>query len=341
MTNLANLLNDAASIADHKDVDNKATLTSEEPHQKSSIKQSVHDKPTPQVVVSDKKDVIDLATIKDSIKAEPDFAPIFTMYHGKLVELGKVPETAFKKSHLSQDAEADVKVPEHHIKDVTASKRVLEETKTTTQPQHAVTEVAPTRREFHSSDTDNPAAEPKASLDGAAKSTAQLARANSVTKDTISMPSIDSTVRGGGDLINHVKSVVLDDGKIISVGSNNHLLDNIDQSNKVQQQAELISDVQQKFVVGKEGNVEPLAKQKSETADAVPRDNLENGQKTVTLTVDVLKQLLKKTDSKVSLAQLLNKPSESPSDQRSNTQEDEDPGINIKSQSSHRLFRFP
>ena len=309
------MLNDAAVISDHKDRDNEVSpsVTSAESHPKSIIEQTHADQISPPTTPSvsentDKKDEIDFSSIKDSIKADPDFAPIFTMYHGKIVELGKVPGTAFKKSHAVQLE--DIKAPEHHIKDVTANKRVLDET---TQPK--VKEVTPTKREFRSG-TDSPVA-----LKGYLNNLPGGQAASSVTKDTISMPSIDSTTPAKGDLINHVKGVVLDDGKIISVG-NNHVLDNLEQPKA---QAELVPDVQQKFIVGKDGNVEPL-KQRLETADAVPRDNLENGQKTVTLTVDVLKQLLKKTDSKVSLAQLLNKPSETSSDQRSNTQEEEDPG---------------
>ena len=321
------MLNDAAAISDHKENENKASASSVTPvesHAKSTIEHTTHsDQIASQSIPgvsenTDKKDLIDLSSIKDSIKADADFAPIFTMYHGKIVELGKVPETAFKKNHAAQPVE-DVKTPEHDSKFVAASKRVLDE-ESTSQVQHKTLDVNPTKREFHSM-KETPVELKLNSLPG-------VQDVNGVTKDTISMPSIDSSTQAKGDLINHVKGVVLDDGKIISVG-NNHVLDNVEQPKT---QAELLPDVQQKFMVAKDGNVEPLTKQRSETADAVQRDNLENGQNTVTLTVDVLKQLLKKTDSKVSLAQLLNKPSEGSSDQRSNTQEDEDPGI--------VLFRF-
>ena len=332
---MASLLNDAASISDHKENENKISSSVSyftapvESHAKSTIEHTTHSDQTAASLApsvsenadNKKLDLIDLSSIKDSIKADADFAPIFTMYHGKIVELGKVPETAFKKNHAAQPVE-NVKTPEYDSKVVATSKRVLDEESTTKPVQHKTVDVTPTKREFHSV-KETPV---ELKLDHLPEEQHDV---NGVTKDTISMPSIDSSTSAKGDLINHVKGVVLDDGKIISVG-NNHVLDNLEQPKA---QADLLPDVQQKFMVAKDGNVEPLTKQRSETADAVQRDNLENGQKTVTLTVDVLKQLLKKTDSKVSLAQLLNKPSESSSDQRSNTQEDEDPGM-----SYHFLF---
>ena len=262
----------------------------------------------------EKKDVTDFSTIKDASIKDSDFAPIFAMYHGKMVELGRLPESAFKKSHSVSLHEKNTS--EHHMKDITASKRVLDES-----TEHKLTQNIPTKREFHASPSSR-----SDQLKNYLKNLDGDQQVSSVAKDVISMPGLDSKA----DLINHVKSVVLDDGKIISVG-NSHLSETGDSPKQL---SEVTDDSQQKYIVNKEGNVEPLVKQKSETVDPVTRDTLGNGQKTVTLTVDVLKDLLKKTgDSKVSLAKLLNKPTDG-SDQRSNTQEDEDPG------NSYHCFQF-
>lgn len=309
LANLANLLNDAEVISGHKNSDNlERTTTSAKFSQQPSVDDAVSSVHSIVAESPEKKDITDLPILKETSKDVPlDFAPIFAMYHGKMVELGRLPESAFKKSHSSSHENS---IPEHHMKDITPSKRVLDES-----TEHKPTESVSTKREFHAAPSSR-----SDQLKNYLKNLDGDQQASSVAKDVISMPGLDTN--GKADLINHVKSVVLDDGKVISVG-NSHLSDP-GESPKVQN--EVSADAQQKYIVNKEGNVEPLIKQRTETAEAVPRDTLGNGQKTVTLTVDVLKDLLKKTgDSKVSLAKLLNKPTDS-SDQRSNTQEDEDPG---------------
>lgn len=315
LANLASLLNDAEAISGHRqDETGQPNIASLRP-QKTLLEEGTNSKisltsieqPTTHADNGEKKDVIDVSSIKDISRvvkdSSPDYAPIFAMYHGKVVELGKLPESAFKKPH---PVEHETNTPMHDIKEVTGSKRYIPDSIS----PHKLMENSPIKRDFQTSSD-----QLRSYLKNLGEDNHEQ---TGVTKDSISFPDATGTA-SKNDLINHVKSVVLDDGKIISINSNNN--------NRVSEASDTISsltDIQQKFVVNNEGNVEPLVKQKSITADAVTRDTLgsNDGQKTVTLTVDVLKNLLKKTDSKVSLAQLLNKPA----DERSNTQEDEDPG---------------
>lgn len=363
LANLANLLTDAEKISGHKNAEETSsenglssyTLTprknlvevlsaegnsnNNNNHQQENLSVSSNDN-----INAKKESIVGESDITASTKeideavaeSGKDFAPVFAMYHGKVVTLGKLPDTAFKRSHLTTEEQSahqsntnlNVEIPrdihvdkpdKHQMKDVTGSKRFFDEN--IEKPQ-----LKPEKRDSQ--------------IDAGAKLHDYLKTLDSVkTKDTRGVvkdevPSpLDTTGTLRSDLVGHIKGVVLDDGKVVSL-ANNHMQSEDTSTAPVRQQHSELPDAQQKYYVTNDGNVEPLVKSKTEDVDAVTRDTLMDnlgslggggggGQKTVTLTVDVLKDLLKRTDSKVSLASLLNKPAETRSD---TPQEDEDPG---------------
>lgn len=343
LSNLANLLNDAEVISGHhkNDAEKVAepvalasyTLAPEKnlvevaalQDEKNTIQHN-----TPPLVK--KENVVSQETIPSSFKeineavadSGNDFAPVFAMYHGKVVTLGKLPDTAFKRSHLNDQTsvalnenssrEKHVNEPENHVKDVSGSKRYLDESSNgiASPQQHS------TKRDSQINNGEKLQDYLK-TLDAEKVLDVSAVPKNEVP---VGLTGLDSSSTSHSNLMGHIKSVVLDNGNIVSVNNNNHVT-----TEDSVQHNDVIADPQQKYYVTNDGSVEPLIKSKPENVEAVQRDNLldtlnGNGQKTVTLTVDVLKDLLKKTDSKVSLATLLNKPA----DARSDTQEDEDPG---------------
>ncbi len=117
MANLATLLNDAESLSKkNSGVSNISlaetsaepiarTLQTEPPTARSlKGKQESKNEPTPSA-----------NSVENTLKVEgKDSAPIFAFFHGKIVPLGKLPDTSFKKSHAEGKLKEDGGEPEHH-----------------------------------------------------------------------------------------------------------------------------------------------------------------------------------------------------------------------------------
>ena len=273
-----------------------------------------------------KGDVPNIEDIKQAFQkgADKDFAPIFAMYHGKIVPLGKLPDNSFKKSHTEEPEEPNPKpVP---VKDVTGSKPV------------PVKDVTGSKRTF--TDTNNKKSNTYSSrysklqeyLTNLEDEHSSPANAESsvkgVPKDEVVFPEDENPIQKS-DLLSHVKGVVLDSGKVVSV-NNNKIDVPVDETSKETNSETTTTSDSQKFYVSEDGTLNPLTKAKDLTGESVARDTTSSkenpdGQKTVAISLDVLKDLLKKTDTKISLASLLNKSGETKSEP-SQPSEDEDPG---------------
>lgn len=152
------------------------------------------------------------------------------------------------------------------------------------------------------------------------------------------------------EIMSHVKGLVLDNGKVVSVDSSHgELSSSISGAINEQSVAKLAPeppkdpDSSDKFYVTDDGNLLPLKPQREKTENAAARTDILDGLaskssdsgKTVAVSLDMLKELLKKTDTKVSLAQLLNKGQDKTGDDKSSvsssasssaSDEEEDPG---------------
>ena len=306
------------------------------------------------------------ADIQNAIKdSGSDFAPIFAMYHGKIVPLGKLPDTSFKKSNtedLPTDTPTNSPIKKNEAttnptnipaKPIEAQSKTIDSptkenipTETMNTKTVKYKDISGTKRSL--SEENNRHIVPSGDITGSVrdkteKDPVKLTKLQQyltnldghipatggesrgvAAKDEVIFPE-DETGSPKSDIINHVKGVVLDDGKIVSV-NNNHL----ESTDEPVKQVADSSDSQQKYFVSDDGTLTPLTKSKPEIGEAVTRDvttaggATADGQKTVALSLDVLKDLLKKTDSKISLASLLNKAPETKSE--TPTQEDEDPG---------------
>ena len=262
-----------------------------------------------------KGDIPDVVDIKQAFQkgADKDFAPIFAMYHGKIVPLGKLPDNSFKKSHTEEPQEpVPNPVP---VKDVTGSKRTFtdidnKKSNTYSARYSKLQEYLTNLEDEHSTPI-----------------TAENS-VKGVPKDEVVFPEDENPVQKS-DLLSHVKGVVLDSGKVVSV--NNSKIDvPVDETSKETSSETTTTSDSQKFYVSEDGTLNPLTKAKELTGESVARDTTSSkenadGQKTVAISLDVLKDLLKKTDTKISLASLLNKSGETKSEP-SQPSEDEDPG---------------
>ena len=262
-----------------------------------------------------KGDIPNVEDIKQAFQkgADKDFAPIFAMYHGKIVPLGKLPDNSFKKSHAEGTEEPIPKpVP---VKDVTGSKRTFtdidnKKSNTYSARYSKLQEYLTNLEDEHST---------PATAENSVKG---------VPKDEVVFPEDENPVQKS-DLLSHVKGVVLDSGKVVSV-NNNKIDVPVDETSKETSSETTTTSDSQKFYVSEDGTLNPLTKAKEVTGESVARDTTSSkenadGQKTVAISLDVLKDLLKKTDTKISLASLLNKSGETKSEP-SQSSEDEDPG---------------
>ncbi|XP_057307209.1 uncharacterized protein LOC130645285 [Hydractinia symbiolongicarpus] len=312
LANLANLLNDAELLSGHKNVQSGlSSVTLTDPNNQSKDEENVATKKEEIIPTTDE--------VKKALKeTTKDFAPIFAMVHGKIIPLGKLPDTAFKKSH-TEEPPSQTAEKTSESRDVNAARRTLPDEKPAKEQE------TKSKATIEKKDND----EEKLSklqkylknLDGHIPATGASKEVRGVAKDEVVFPD-DETGSPKSDIMKHVKSVVLDTGKVLSVNGN-HLESG--EESKPETSDTATPESQQKFIVSDDGSLTPLTKSKEEIGEAVTRDTTggSEGQKTVALSLDVLKDLLKKSDNKVSLAALLNKSPETKSD---TPKEDEDPG---------------
>jgi len=258
-----------------------------------------------------KEEVPDLDDIRQAFKessGSKDFAPIFAMFHGKIVPLGKLADTSFRKSHVEQE-HLDINNKNTFSKDITANKRTFNDDENVNDEAIESTKLSKLQTYL-------------TNLDGHVPSTSENVRG--VAKDEVEFP-VEEPAAQRSDLLNHVKGVVLDSGKVVSV--NNNRLDMPLEEPVKEVATETTVDEKQKFFVNDDGTLNQV-KSKPLIGEAVTRDKEGGeGQKTVAISLDVLKDLLKKTDTKISLAALLNKPAEAASKSETTApQEEEDPG---------------
>ena len=256
-----------------------------------------------------------------------DFAPIFAMYHGKIVPLGKLPDTSFKKSHTEE-----LKI----VNSPTVSKdEGLKEKQNIASPNQI--QVTGERRSFSFPENTHISSEEEfenkfgkkdesssklsrlqqylKNLDDHITATSEIKE--EVVKDEVMFPEIKTgTVKS--DILSHIKGLVLDDGKIVAVKGNR-----IEPIENAKEESSTPLDSQKYFVSddGKLNAIKPNIKISDiQSADSKTLHEKPAEPKTVALSLEVLKDLLKKSD-KVSLATLLNKAQDPRIDA-----DDEDPG---------------
>lgn len=333
LANLATLLNDADSFTIPKNESGMSSMY-ENTEKTSLMRKSADIQPN-----SNQNDRIpSMSQVEKALNAtENEYAPIFAYFRGKIVPLGKLPNTSFKKSHSELTQQA---VSSSHS--VTQERSMIKEI--TGQPRHEIPEIKHVKPSSHI-DNDGLFGVDKASngdmgsenkisklqqyltnLDGHVPDTGITKDVRGVAKDEVVFPQETEHPSQKNEIIDHVKGFVLDDGKVVSLTAKPSDLP----QDKEKPKPITTVNTLEKFYVANDGNLYPLTKSKSTNVDAVTRDTTIssdgiNEPKTVAVSLDMLKELLKKTDTKISLAQLLNKGS-STGDSKSDVAAEEDPG---------------
>ncbi|XP_002157435.3 uncharacterized protein LOC100204716 [Hydra vulgaris] len=292
---------------------------------------------------------------KDKNDSGIEYAPIFAMYHGKIVPLGKLPDTSFKKSHTEEIKTVNsLTVSEDDMpkdKQLTVSEDDSPKDKQFISSPNQI-QVTAERRSFSLPENTHINSEEEfenkfgkkdrpsklyrlqqylKNLDGHIPSANEVKE--QVAKDEVIFPE-EKTETTKSDILSHIKGLVLDDGKIVTVKGNR-----IEPMENTKEEPSTSLD-SQKFFVSDDGKLN-LVKSSSKTSDVQSADSKTLHEKTtepktVALSLEVLKDLLKKSD-KVSLATLLNKA------QEPKTDEDDDPGtiedFAAGGLKSHNLYR--
>ena len=310
-----------------------------------------------------------LAVEKSLVAEGKNSAPIFALFHGKIVPLGRLPDSSFKKTHTEKlddntkstnardtvteknpdEADPIVKSPTETspVKEETGNRKsetvemprsdkdtkIPHQTDQTAEENRAPDSVIEKKRDkglnshkynrllsYLNNLGDHSNEKPTAAIRTVKTITKDV---RGTTKDQVSFPDPPSLKHP--DLLSHVKGLVLDSGKVVSLW--NHQLDELngkssedegvtagvrkDSETSPSDADKLVSD-EQKTETDDESELANLVKSKERIEDLVKsKEKLEEGTARDTtpplsVSVDTLKDLLKKTDSKASLAELLN-----------------------------------
>lgn len=173
-------------------------------------------------------------SVENSLKSEEkESAPIFALFHGKIVPLGKLPDTSFKKSHTeakieeneSKDEikkEKDEKATNHENyeakselkeSDKHASKSEAQEDQETAEKREKSKALSPSQftrlsSYFHNLDTKSKAAVETRMLKSHKKDVTGTA------KDEV--PGLLPEMKNS-EFLKHVQGIVLDDGKMVTL----------------------------------------------------------------------------------------------------------------------------
>eukprot|EP00795_Rhopilema_esculentum_P011902 gene11902-2464_t len=340
LANLATLLNDADVLSKKNSGIAKSAITP-----LSLAKSEPTDRPSPKVTTensvarslterhgADKNEPTPSAgSVESTLKIEgKDSAPIFALFHGKIVPLGKLPDSSFKKSHTetrydeNKSKEVSEKL-ENHKSDGVEKGEAKSEVRVAEKKQH--TSSAEENEKKDKSKSLSPLQLSRLSsyfhnLDSKNKADTETRMVKSRIKDVTGtakdeVPEIMPAIRNS-EFLKHVKGIVLDDGKMVSFKGKQAEVENeqAGESEKTEDAAQRSGDTEKSYAIDS-SLLSQLTKSKEKTADPVARDT-----QSVMLNLDTLKGLLKKSNDGVSLAKLLNKPTEGAA---ANTQ-DEDPG---------------
>jgi len=339
LANLANLLSDADMLS--KRNSGKSAVSSAS----SSVRLDPTENPSSKTIMAPiarsstgkAKDEVDeptpsAKTVEKSLKTEEkESAPIFALFHGKIVPLGKLPDTSFKKSHA--EVRSDEKQSKEESKKEETGKAEIKETH---QVKSDIGE--------HTKEGEN--TKPKQNIEkrqqGRTLSPSQISRLSSYfhnleskSKEAVETRMIKShkkDVTGtakdevpellpdvkNSEFLKHVKGILLDDGKMVALKGKQSQIEEQAEPEKSESSFEKSDGEEAEKSYAISNSLLPqLTKSKEETADPVSRTT-----QSVTLNIDTLKGLLGKSNGGVSLAKLLNK---QPDEAAINTQE-EDPG---------------
>ncbi len=224
MANLATLLNDAESLSKKNAGLTNMTLAT------SAIVPASRSSENEQATVRSMKEKSDnkneptpsASSVESTLKTEgKDCAPIFALYHGKIVPLGKLPDTSFKKSHTEvrqkeDGGETDNKQSNNNH-DTSEAKSVVTSPATPAQnTKHESREkkdkpLSPSQFNRLSSYFHNLESKTKPELE-----TRMIKRpvkdVTATAKDEV--PDILPDLKNS-DFMRHVKGIVLDDGKMV------------------------------------------------------------------------------------------------------------------------------
>lgn len=252
------------------------------------------------------------------------FAPVFAIYHGKLTSLGKLPETDLTQRFLNKAKHEELVTSFKNIrpgkiisdptkkplKNVAGSKRSFFNEEMIRKVNDRVSSKTQSNKltQYLNSLDDRELLKPSRKNEGV-----EPVKEHEVAKDVVVFPDGEEAP-SKAEIFNHVKGVVLDNGKFLSVKHNfqkGTTKENID--------ATPDEELSQKLLMEEEGPTLSI-KQKQDLLESPLRGLADEGkkassisldsQKSVTLPVEVLRELLKKTDEKVSLESLLNRHTE-------------------------------
>ena len=170
--------------------------------------------PTPSVV-----------TIEKSLKTEEnESAPIFALFHGKIVPLGKLPDTSFRKSHMEVHSDSKKNEENEKVKN-NENDEVKSEIRDPSRSNEAsVTIKGPERREQERTLTPSQFSRLSSyfhNLEAKKKDAVRPKMTKSYKKDVTGtvkdeVPELLPSVKNE-EFLKHVKSVILDDGKMVTL----------------------------------------------------------------------------------------------------------------------------
>ena len=238
LANLATLLNDADVLSKKNSGIAKSAITppslaksepTDRPSSKVTTENSIARSLTERHGADKNGPTPSAGSVENTLKTEgKDSAPIFALFHGKIVPLGKLPDSSFKKSHTetrydeSKSKEVSEKL-ENHKSDGMENGEAKSEVRVAERQQH--TSNAGENEKKDKSKSLSPLQLSRLStyfhnLDSKNKADTETRMVKSRIKDVTGtakdeVPEIMPAIRNS-EFLKHVKGIVLDDGKMVS-----------------------------------------------------------------------------------------------------------------------------